>query len=736
MLSSATAVGSGYSTAAPVKGLRDYLRAVRRWSGLVLLITAVVSTAGACWLVRQTPQFRAVAEIQIEPPQYDAVLRSLVPNEVGAADVISIDKYGPNSIAKLKSHRLAHDVAHDPVIIAASPTEMDVADYLLENLTVKGVPGTNFYTVSLESTNPAWAAKLLNASIDKFEKSCQDDQVHATEEILNFAMEGRKKLFDELEKLDQRHEDLMREAKTLDATGRSVLRDELATATALVAQKRIELGNLRNQALFREAFPEPRENFAATLRNQKLQELFKLKDNYTQQAERLRRTVRNFDSDPSCVHVTQTLRNILDQIDELQAEEAEELPQMGGRLTEVMLAGVGEELSTMEAQRTALQQKVLDERTMEQQFRKLLMEREHKAQNLQNMDSKITDFRIVAENQKFKRPVKILQEASEPREPVRSARAWKYLAAILMGLMLGVGTACLIEHYDQSVQVPELLAHGLALPIYGFVPQIARAAKMVRGGHLWTSSSPHSKAADAYRNLHVSLLGPDQVHPPIVSLLVTSTQPGEGKSTTALNLAATCARAGERTLLLDADLRRPSLGQVFDVAPDHRGLVDVLRSELPWQRTVVRTELANLDFLPIGDPSDIPLEILGALELRQLIRSLSEHYDRVIVDGPAVLGMADCRMLGRIVDGALLVVRSGKQSMVPIQRAKTMLVQSGVNILGVVFNAMTEDVTAGAPSAATLPPPPTMSHPVLHTHPGLTVLSHDMMPQLLSAQTS
>ena len=162
-------------------------------------------------------------------------------------------------------------------------------------------------------------------------------------------------------------------------------------------------------------------------------------------------------------------------------------------------------------------------------------------------------------------------------------------------------------------------------------------------------------------------------------LLVTSAKAGEGKSTTALNLAATCARAGERTLLLDVDLRRPSLGGVFiDEDPDAEihGLVDVLRGELPWQRTVRHTELPNLDFIPTGDTRSIPIEILGTLELRQLLVALSHHYDRVILDGPAVLGLADCRVLGRIVDSSLLVVRSGAMQLITLHRAKAMLEQS------------------------------------------------------------
>src|SRR5262249_53147770 len=187
--------------------------------------------------------------------------------------------------------------------------------------------------------------------------------------------------------------------------------------------------------------------------------------------------------------------------------------------------------------------------------------------------------------------------------------------------------------------------------------------------------------ADAYRNIRASLLGVSDKRGPIVTLLVTSAKAGEGKSTTALNLAATCSRAGERTLLLDVDLRRPSLGAVFiedKPSTEIHGLVDVLRGELPWQRVVRHTELPNLDFIPTGDTRAIPIEILGTLELRQLLVALSHHYDRVILDGPAVLGLADCRVLGRIVCSSLLVVGSGSIQIMTLHQAHAMLSQPPV----------------------------------------------------------
>ncbi len=143
---------------------------------------------------------------------------------------------------------------------------------------------------------------------------------------------------------------------------------------------------------------------------------------------------------------------------------------------------------------------------------------------------------------------------------------------------------------------------------------------------------------------------------------------------------------------MDVDLRRPSLAQVFDAEEPNIGLVDVLRGDMPWQQAVVRTDVANLNFLPTGDPSGVPIEVLGTMELRQLIAAVSLQYQRVILDAPAVLGLADCRMLGRTVDAAVLVVRSGAHGIRPLRRAKEMLDQSRVPLAGVIFNGLSDDL--------------------------------------------
>src|SRR5262249_22992123 len=171
------------------------------------------------------------------------------------------------------------------------------------------------------------------------------------------------------------------------------------------------------------------------------------------------------------------------------------------------------------------------------------------------------------------------------------------------------------------------------------VPRIPRTSLTHWGRHLWTPGASDSIAADAYRNVRAGLLGVADRRGPIVTLLITSAKAGEGKSTTAMNLAATCALAGERTVLVDVDLRRPSLGEVSLAEADPKavpGVSDVIRGKIPWQRTLCHTPIDTLDFIPTGDTSQIPIEALGTRELRQFLLALSHHYDRVILDGPAV----------------------------------------------------------------------------------------------------
>lgn len=669
------------------KAPADYLRAIRRRIWLVLAVAAPLGVASTVWSVRQPAIYQAKAQIRIEPPQYDPLLSTLVSHEVGRQDPDAVTRYLPNKVGELKSKYLAEKVVYDPSFLqGATPPDSDAAEELLKNLQTKILLGTYLVNVSLDGTDAARTAKQLSTLLEKFRELASDEAVKKTEATQTYAKTSLAALENELKGIEKRIVDMLQSVATIGPGGKNIYQSQYESLGMVLMQKRARADELQMQAFTAQLFPRynsrPEDNdrlgAIRDLQSRRRALELQLQDNL--------RRVRNPKSDPAVKHVTGRLEVVKHELEDLR--RVPEQPATDP--SEMIVATLNDEVRAIEDKANALLIQLKQSMPDHQRFVQLQDEREQKVAQIYDLRKRVGTFDMLSQSQK--QPVTIQGTIDEPTIPIRPRRTLNVALALVLSLGVGVALVCLLEHLDHSVKVPEHLTIGLTLPLLGVVPRIRRTALVSRGGHLWTPGAPDSVEADAYRNIRASLLGAADRLGPIGTLLITSAKANEGKSTTALNLAATCARAGERTLLMDVDLRRPSLAEVFaDEDARELGLVDVLRGELPWQRTVVRTDIPNLDFLPTGDPSDIPIEVLGTLELRQLLIGLSNHYDRVILDGPAILGLADCRLLGRVVDAAVLVVRSGSHEMRPLQRAKAMLEQSRVVLAGVVFNGLYED---------------------------------------------
>jgi capsular exopolysaccharide synthesis family protein len=681
---------------AALKTTSNYVQALRRRFWLVLAVAVPLAVATSIMALKLPPIYQARAEIEINPPEIDPHLSTLVAHEIGRRDPSSQSSYVANREARLRSKALAEQVVGDSRIAPRVSQHADPAFELFKTLTVTQVKkNTNLFILTLDGSDPALTKRLLEILLEEFEKQAKrenEDRLGSTEE---YAKDDLAELEKSKKDLDARITAELQKTRTLGPAGRSIPEDQLVNLGAMMAQKQMRLGELHQQMMTAQMFPKLEVDGAADGRAARLAQLKQEKSKYERGLERMRKTIRNFNIDPAVIEWAKALDEIMDQIEELNSIR----PRQTTSPTEVILEQYREqyrrEIEADKEQYDQLLAQMRESMPEDQRIRSLMRQSEEQEKQIAKMRERLKEFAIVRQALVNSNCVRIPASVVEPTVPIKPNRPMLIGLGLCASIGLGVALVCLLERIDLSVKVPEHVTHGLTLPLLGVVPRIRRTALTHRGGHLWTHGTPDSIEADAYRNVRASLLGVADKRGPVVTLLVTSAKAGEGKSTTALNLAATCARAGERTLLLDVDLRRPSLAEVFiEPDPDAQiaGLVDVLRGELPWQRTVRHSELPNLDFIPTGDTRDIPIEILGTLELRQLLIALAHHYDRVILDGPAVLGLADCRVLGRIVDAALLVVRSGSHHLMTLHRAKAMLEQSHVAISGVVFNGLSDDM--------------------------------------------
>lgn len=688
-------VGTPYGPdLAAVKSPADYLGALRRRAWLALIVAVPLGTLASIYALRQPKIYQAMGQIRIEAPHFDSALSALVARDMGQGDASSQASYAADRVTDLQYGRALAErvIARNQFGPEVAQMDDPAAELIVDHIAVKPVLKSNTYNVTLNGRDPALTKRLLEAVLEEMVKAAKDEQAMRVGDTVENARRALRTL---IAARDDRQREMLGQMEalgTIGPGGRSILEEQYAKLGQSIEAQQARLGELQQKMMFAQYFPRdeavsPRETAALAQRER----LAEMQEDLRDRLADLRRKTRHFDSDPAARMVAGQLHKVMTKIDEIDDSFAAKT-QMTADPTELIHESLQRDVETRQARQEEMLTQIQKAMPDQQKYLYLLEDHASIRKQIDDMTSKLQAFEILAKSQEANPPVKVLGMIKEPSRPMKS-KTTLIVMGLVVSLGTGIGLVVLLEHLDHSAKVPEHVSHGLNLPLLGVVPRTPRTALTHRGGHLWTAGAPDSAAADAFRNIRAGLLGAADLGGPIVSLLVSSAKAGEGKSTTALNLAAACARAGERTLLLDVDLRRPTLDAAFPADAgddDGLGLVDVLKGAVPWQATLRRTELHNLDFIPAGDPRDVPIEILGTLELRQLLTALTHHYDRVILDGPAILGMADCRVLGRMVDAAVLVVRAGAHRTVTLQRAKAVLEQSRVEIAGVIVNGLSD----------------------------------------------
>jgi non-specific protein-tyrosine kinase len=277
----------------------------------------------------------------------------------------------------------------------------------------------------------------------------------------------------------------------------------------------------------------------------------------------------------------------------------------------------------------------------------------------------------------------VLAIAQPPSTPFSPNITQNVLLAGIAGLVLAAAAIFILEYLDDTIKEPEDVTRSLNLSTLGVILRIAGIQKP--GDQLVVLKHPRSPISEAYRMLRTNLRFSNIGNSANV-ILVTSSNPGEGKTTTAANLGIIFAQAGGRVVLVDADMRRPSLHRPFGLS-NGVGLSSLFLGDAPTLQSIIQpTPVDNLQVITSGPIPPNPAEVLDSGLMKKIVAELRSQYDMVIIDSPPVLAVADATILGTLVAGAVLVAEQGHTRTDTARHAVAMLHQTGTKVLGVVLN--------------------------------------------------
>jgi len=301
--------------------------------------------------------------------------------------------------------------------------------------------------------------------------------------------------------------------------------------------------------------------------------------------------------------------------------------------------------------------------------------------------------------------VEIVDLAKLPGGPIPAGSTRKVALGITVALLLGIGLAVVVDGMNTSIRRRNDIERVLQVPGLAVIPRLARTTAVDRGlqralprkgsngrkplakkpiEELVTVTDMRSASAEAYRTLRTNLIFSQAVQT-LRTVLVTSASPGEGKTTTAANLAVSFAHHGMRVLLVDCDLRRGRMHKIFQV-PREPGLTELVIGHEESEAVIRQTDITGLYVVASGNLPPNPSELLGGDRMRKVLTSLSEAFDLIVLDTPPLLAASDAAILATLSDGVVLVLRAGSTEGDAAQQAIQQLSGVGARVVGAVLN--------------------------------------------------
>jgi polysaccharide biosynthesis transport protein len=699
--------------------LRDYWRIIRRRLWVPISALVIGTMIAAIYNLSQPSIYEGVTKIKIEREDQVVNLKDVQIN-MGMADD---NQYINTQLKILQSPRVAWivvrslDLEHNPEFLPGVAKPLDPkqeslqttegesdeqADIerlepfigeLLGHVEVRPVRETRLVEIHYRNKNKDLARKIADTWAEAFKKNTLDERVSATRDASQYLEKSIAGYRLKLREAEERLQNYLRANQIIDfGRAESTVTSRLAELNHLLLQAENERKNaqlaydLSKSVPDVSTVPEIQRDPVAQELNKKITELLQLKE----------KLLVEFTPEwPAVKQVNQ-------QLEQLQGE---------------LRASHRRVLDTLEnGYKTAVAREDNLRKSFAQQRAETMQQNEGaiSAKMLQaEVDSYRQMFDSLLQSQKgvevsqaglFKSNIRITEQSPLPRSPVAPKRLQNIALAALLSLLGGIGIALFLDYINNKVESVEDIDRYLRLPALGVIPLLDNSAKgkrllgkgeneageqlaplngIANGAVMLTQAEANSSLAESYRQLRTALLLSSAGHAPR-TLLFTSSQPAEGKTTTSVNTAISLAQTGSAVLIVDADLRRPRVHKMFGLK-NNAGLSNYLAGDGDLA-ALIQVALPNLYVLPVGPLPPNPAELLGSARMKSAVETLAANFDYVVIDSPPVASFADSLILSALVEGVIIVVKASHTSREMAQRTKAHLQSVGAKILGVVVN--------------------------------------------------